>query len=71
MLIQNIPNKVNASEKLKPEVSDDGAITNLKAISDKPEIVCWSMLFTDDMVALVSSMAYECMWFIFAMANAS
>jgi hypothetical protein len=66
-----MPNNVNASEKLKPVVSEDGAITNLKAINDKPEMVCWSMLFTDEIVALVSSIACECMWFILAIAKAN
>ena len=54
-----MPNKVKAQEKLKPVVLEFGAITNLNAIKDRPEIVCCSMLFTDDIVALVSSMAKE------------
>ena len=48
---------VNEREKLRPSMFEFGDITNLNAINDKPEMVCWSMLFTDDIVALVSSMA--------------
>ena len=55
------PNKLNAWVKLRPSMFDVGAITNLKAIKDRPEIVCWSMLFTDEIVALTSSLAKEWM----------
>ena len=53
------PNKLNAWVKLKPSMFEVGAITNLKAINDRPEIVCWSILFTDEIVALTSSLANE------------
>ena len=52
-------------------VSEFGAITNLKAIKDRPEMVCCSMLFTDEIVARVSSIACVCMWFILAIAKAN
>ena len=52
-----MPKTENAAEKLKPVISFVGAITNLKAISDRPEMVCCNMLFTEDMVARVSSRA--------------
>lgn len=66
-----MPNKLKASEKLKPCVVEVGAITNLKATSDSPEIVCWSILFTEDIVALVCSLAKVCMWLMLAMAKDS
>ena len=69
--IQNIPNNVNADEKLKPSVDELGAITNLNKISDRPDMVCWSILFTEDIVALVCSLAQVCMWLMFAMAKES
>ena len=34
------PNKLNAWVKLKPCIDDVGAIINLKAISERPDIVC-------------------------------
>lgn len=66
-----MPNIENAPAKLNPLFSLSGAITNLKQINDIPEILCWSMLFTDDMVARVSSSAKLCMWLMLAIANAS
>ena len=42
---------------LKPSVDELGATTNLNKISDRPDMVCWSILFTEDIVALVCSLA--------------
>jgi hypothetical protein len=58
MLIYKTPKMKNAAEKLRPVTSFAGEITNLKQISEIPEIVCCNMLFTEDMVARVSSMAW-------------
>lgn len=66
-----IPNKVKADEKLKPSVVELGAIVNLNKISDKPEMVCWSILFTEEIVALVCSLAKVWMWLMLAMAKES
>ena len=52
-----MPKSVNAPEKLRPSIFFAGAMTNLKHIKDIPEIVCCNMLFTDDIVARVSSLA--------------
>ena len=51
------PNKLNASVNDRPVAFVEGAITNLKAIRERPDIVCWNMLFTEEIVALVSSLA--------------
>ena len=66
-----VPKRKNAAEKLKPVTPFAGAITNLKQIRDKPEIDCCTMLFTDDMVARVSSLANKWMWLMLAMAKES
>lgn len=47
----------NADENPCPLVLLSADTINLKHIKDIPEIVCWSILLTDDMVARVSSSA--------------
>ena len=49
---------VKADEKDSPDVELFGAMTNLNKIKDNPEIVCCNILFTDEIVALVSSNAW-------------
>jgi hypothetical protein len=48
---------VKAAEKDRPDEVLFGATTNLNKINDKPEIVCCNMLFTEEIVARVSSNA--------------
>ena len=63
--------KEKAMEKLIPESAPFALTINLKHMREIPEIVCCNMLFTDEIVARVSSSAYECMWLMLAIAKAS
>ena len=51
-------NIVNAEENDSPAVALLGATTNLNKIKDNPDIVCCNILFTDEIVARVSSSAW-------------
>ena len=62
---------VKAEEKDSPVIELCGATTNLNNINESPEIVCCSILFTEDIVARVSSNAYVWIWFILAIAKAN
>ena len=56
----------NAAEKLNPVMPSAGDITNLKHIKERPVIVCWSILLTDEMVARVASRAWLWTWLLLA-----
>ena len=64
-------NNVNADEKDSPVDVLFGATINLNRINDNPEIVCCNMLFTDEIVARVSSSAWLWICPILAIANAN